>query len=343
MEDSIVSIIVPVYNNERYIGKCLDTLIKQTYRNLEILVINDGSSDKSLEIIEKYRKIDQRIRVYTQCNSGQSIARNYALSIAKGKYIAFCDSDDTVENTYIEKMVKNSTKLDVDILTCGYKEVYRYGQIDLNDFFFGGKIIEKREFIQSMFKGVGGSLWGKLFKHDIILKNNIKMNPNIYMCEDMVFILEYAMYCNRFGAIGDILYNYNRFNEDSISLNISLNHYNNITLAMEEVERILVKNNYDKKLIDSILKKRIESMTIEFLITQHDKKYEYSKVDKEKNIETIINNKFLRRYKNEIKSPKKIDMILFYFIKKDKKNFLNLYSNILYQVKCVKDKIKRRV
>ena len=112
---------------------------------------------------------------------------------------------------------------------------------------------------------------------------------------------------------------------------------------MEEVERILVKNNYDKKLIDSILKKRIESMTIEFLITQHDKKYEYSKVDKEKNIETIINNKFLRRYKNEIKSPKKIDMILFYFIKKDKKNFLNLYSNILYQVKCVKDKIKRRV
>lgn len=341
--EGIVSIIVPIYNNERFIGKCLDTLIKQTYEDLEILVINDGSSDKSLDIIQEYAQLDQRIKVYTQRNSGQSIARNYGLSIAKGKYIVFCDSDDTVEETYIEKMIEKLILLDVDILTCGYKEIYRHGEINLNDFYYGKSNIEKEEFIQNVFKGLGGVLWGKIFKNDIISKHNIKMNPNIYICEDMIFVLEYAMCCNKFGAIEDILYNYSRFNQNSISLNLTLNHYNNITLAMEEVEKILLGNSYNSKLINSILKKRIESITIEFLITQNDKKYKYSTADKIKNTEIIIKNKYLIKYKNELASSKKTEQIIFYFIKKDRKKILNLYSNILCQVQLTKNKIKGRV
>ena len=101
MNSDLISIVVPVYNTEKYLPKCLDSLLGQTYKNLEIICINDGSTDGSLQILEDYAKQDNRIIVLSQENAKQGAARNRGLDIAKGEYVTFVDSDDWIEKSYI--------------------------------------------------------------------------------------------------------------------------------------------------------------------------------------------------------------------------------------------------
>ena len=96
-----VSVIVPVYNVEKFINRCVDSILSQTFKDFELILINDGSKDKSLEIIEKYR-VDKRVRIFTQKNQGPAVARNFGISVAKGSYIMFIDSDDYIDPDYIE-------------------------------------------------------------------------------------------------------------------------------------------------------------------------------------------------------------------------------------------------
>lgn len=122
MGKQLISVIVPMYNVEKYISQCLESLIKQTYKNLEIIVIDDGSTDQSLNIAKRYAKYDNRVKVYSFANAGVSEARNRGLRLAKGDYIAFVDSDDwTAEDMYrilVEKMIK----YDLDMIKCSVCE-----------------------------------------------------------------------------------------------------------------------------------------------------------------------------------------------------------------------------
>lgn len=120
MENPKVSIIVPIYNTEKFLYKCIQSIIKQTYSNLEIILVNDGSTDKSLEICNKFRKKDQRIIVIDKDNGGVSSARNKGLDIATGQYIGFVDSDDFISELMYEKMVKAMIKNNADVVECGY-------------------------------------------------------------------------------------------------------------------------------------------------------------------------------------------------------------------------------
>ena len=122
MED-LVSIIIPVYNTEKYLSKCLESVINQTYKNLEIILINDGSTDKSKEICESFAKKDKRIQILNKENSGVSSARNHGMRLAKGQYIAFIDGDDYAEENYIEELLKNLKQTESDCVLCGYNRV----------------------------------------------------------------------------------------------------------------------------------------------------------------------------------------------------------------------------
>lgn len=119
-QSNLISIIIPVYNVEQYLDRCLDSIVKQTYSVLDIILIDDGSKDSSSEICDTWAKKDRRIHVIHQKNSGQAAARNVGLAIAKGKYIAFVDSDDVVEPDYISTMLNAAMTHNADLVICSF-------------------------------------------------------------------------------------------------------------------------------------------------------------------------------------------------------------------------------
>lgn len=120
--EMLVSVIVPVYNIEKYVSKCLDSLLLQDYENLEIIVVDDGSTDTSGEICDEYAKRDQRIKVYHKSNGGLSSARNYGISKAQGEYVCLVDGDDYVKKDFVRIMVKKANEKNADVVICGYND-----------------------------------------------------------------------------------------------------------------------------------------------------------------------------------------------------------------------------
>ena len=126
MDKRLISVIIPVYNTADYLPRCLDSILNNTYRNLEVICINDGSRDNSLEILNAYSEKDSHVRVINQENGGISAARNNAMDLASGEYIAFVDSDDWVHSHYFEVLLNGLLLHRADIAVCRETEVYSY-------------------------------------------------------------------------------------------------------------------------------------------------------------------------------------------------------------------------
>lgn len=200
MKQELISIVVPIYNTDSYLEKCIKSIINQTYKNLEIILINDGSTDNSLNIINKYKKQDNRIRVLNQSNKGLSECRNIGIKKSKGEFIAFIDSDDYVDLKYIEILYKNIKEYDADMSICNYYEikdniknikVKRDGKALITD--------EKYYQLYNYNNLLTIVAWNKLYKRKIF--NNIKYPINkIY--EDEFVICNILHNCNK------IIYDY---------------------------------------------------------------------------------------------------------------------------------------
>lgn len=185
-----VSIIIPVFNSEKYLGRCIDNILAQTFTNFECILINDGSTDSSSIICEKYRQSNNRIIVIHQENSGVSISRNRGLDVARGKYICFVDSDDYVEKNMLENLVVEINNSDTDVICCGYNEVNRTNIIANKDFIFHDRsTIELIHYLEM--KQAFGVIWNKLYKKNIIDIHNIRFSTFLKFGEDMVFSLQY--------------------------------------------------------------------------------------------------------------------------------------------------------
>lgn len=178
--DSLISVIIPVYNTEKYIGRCLDSVIGNTYKNLEIICVNDGSNDGSLSVLKEYEEKDKRIKIISQKNSGVSAARNAGLDAANGSYIAFIDSDDWVGPSCFSLMLEAALKENADIVKCGYKTVSDYER---------GMIIKKSNVpFRLMPEEESENLryvWGLLYKSDIIKK--YRFFTKLVLMEDTFF------------------------------------------------------------------------------------------------------------------------------------------------------------
>ena len=125
----MISVIVPVYNSEKYLKACIDSIIKQTYTDLEIICVNDGSTDGSLEILREFACMDSRVVVHSQENHGVSTARNVGLKFAHGEFVSFIDSDDEMELDMYELLIQTQNEYQADIVHCGYKRICRNGTI----------------------------------------------------------------------------------------------------------------------------------------------------------------------------------------------------------------------
>lgn len=194
-----VSVIIPVYNSEKFLQRCVDAVLKQTFKDFELLLIDDGSEDRSLAICKNYtRGADRRIRVFHKENGGVSSARNLGLENANGEWIAFADSDDEVKENWLEILWKNR-KIDsdknVDIVVSGYKIICNDGS---GNFDYGLDLKGDLQLLYPQLQGMKmfGSLWNKLFQAAVIRTYNIQMNTNLTYREDEEFVLRYLSYCH---------------------------------------------------------------------------------------------------------------------------------------------------
>ena len=209
----IVSIIVPIYNADKYLKDCIESVLNQSFTKYELLLIDDGSEDNSLDICKYYAKIDCRIVVFKQENSGVSMARNAGIKLAKGKYITFLDSDDQLSNIYLERLLYYIKKTEADIVCAGHRITKRYNRY--KNVAYPNKLYLEKEFVEKFYefnKKISTAPWSKLYKRSIIEDNGVVFPKGVPYGEDAIFNIQYFMYCKKIYICSDILYDYNYTN-----------------------------------------------------------------------------------------------------------------------------------
>lgn len=208
-----ISIIVPVYNVEKYLSRCLDSLLNQTLIDIEIICVNDGSTDESLKILESYAEKDNRIKIVNKENGGLSSARNEGLKYVTSDYVGFVDSDDWIEPDTYELALSAVQKNNVDFVSWGAKIVLdddikeETPSIASARNYHNLKLIGYHNVTDSVLTKTSVTVWNKLFKMQIIRDNNL-IFPNGLIYEDNEFFLKYAIYCQNAYYIDKYLYNY---------------------------------------------------------------------------------------------------------------------------------------
>ena len=201
----MVSIIVPVYNCAAYLHDCVDSLLAQTYRNIEILLANDGSNDASGEVCDQYAIRDSRVRVLHLPHGGVSSARNAALKIAKGSYVAFVDSDDYVSHDFVARMRSAMISENAELAICEMQVIHNRNKTRVSRT-KGQRVLAGREVYSALLEsGLGGFVWNKLFLREKISEG---FEPDLHVCEDFVFCAAYAKNVKRTVVLAQKLYFY---------------------------------------------------------------------------------------------------------------------------------------
>jgi glycosyltransferase involved in cell wall biosynthesis len=246
--NKLVSIIVPVYNAEKYLEQCLDSILNQTYSQIELILINDGSTDRSGEICDAYERKDPRVKVIHQSNAGPSVARNRGIGAATGDYIQFVDADDRIASHMTEVLVEKLSDA-FQLVICGYELVtkeedrvissknfsfYKPGPYSKEDFLahFG-------EIYQDYYIHYN---WNKLYIAELIQKNGIRFDEDVIRGEDLIFNLQYLDHCRKISIISDFLYLYTNSNDGSITSTFRANLFENQQLLLETTREFLRRN-----------------------------------------------------------------------------------------------------
>lgn len=260
--NDLISVIVPVYNVEKYLKECIESIINQTYKNLEIILVDDGSPDNCGKICDNYAKQDKRIKVIHKENGGVSSARNKGLEACTGKYITFVDSDDFIELNFCEVMLKKIKETASDCIVSGYNRVYENKSETIMNSQL--QIINQMEFLQKILQvqlGMGFCHM-KLWKSEIIIKNNIKFDSQLLVGEDALFCMQASEYVQKVCLLDRALYNY-RFNTQSLVRKYDNNYANKYLEAMKKTT-IYLFSKYNNNL--EITKKTNNYITYHVLL-----------------------------------------------------------------------------
>lgn len=283
---SKISVIIPVYNVEEYLAECLDSVINQTYKNIEIICVNDGSTDNSLKILEEYSKKDNRVQIITQENRGLSEARNSGIKASTGEYIYFIDSDDWIELNALEVLIEKIKKDNADIVECDIlehqdlnkKPKHRNLKLKYKPFvnmkIYAGKVYNWKD-IKSKIFDLRAYCWNKLYRTELI-KNKIFFEGRFN--EDFLFTIEAFLTANKIVYLRKNLHHY-RKRENSLSngglkqqkVNIDIQYCKNEIL---KIKRLLEKLNlfeyYEKEYNNFLIERLYINHKINSSVLKHD-------------------------------------------------------------------------
>lgn len=203
-----VSIIIPVYNAEKYLDRCIDSILKQTYRNWEAILVNDGSTDSCMEILNSYAEKDSRFRIISKSNGGASSARNTGLDALRTEYFCFVDADDSIHPDYLRQMLGAAIEHNCDLVITGVNFQDRGGALYLSG------LIELNP--SQYIKCITGGPVAKLYRRDIVNNPRLRFCEDMQYAEDYVFTRTYALRVNRYFALREAMYNYHYDNADSL-------------------------------------------------------------------------------------------------------------------------------
>lgn len=329
-ENVLISIIIPVYNVEKYVRRCLDSITLQTYTNLEIIIVNDGSTDNSKNICEEYVSKDNRIKMINQNNFGLSSARNVGIELANGKYIAFVDSDDFVDLNYIKSMYDEASINNTDIVCCDFNYIdeddKKWTRIDRdNKYYFNMEAIDDiiigKQYTEVM-------TWNKLYKLDLFITNNIRF-PVGKLNEDNFTTYKLYYYSNKISLINDKLYYYFQRKNSIMNSKFNIKRLDILEVTFEMREFFKDKNidlndkidSYDFAIKSNLLNKMIRD--------------NFNGSEKIKLIDSIYKNK--KKYINNQYISGKFKLSIILIGKKAK-----FYAFILKLKDNVNNKIRRK-
>ncbi|WP_318630210.1 glycosyltransferase family 2 protein [Limosilactobacillus reuteri] len=301
----LISIIVPVYNKENYIGGLIKQLRKQTYKDFEVIFVDDGSSDSSYETALKYTRENNNTFVYKQENSGVSVARNKGIEKAKGEWISFLDPDDSITDDYLEELLRVSDQCDIVCCCCyAYDNDGKY----LNDFFNKDRVFEGdnkvdlfRQLLddtycrdKEVYTAIGVP-WGKLYKKDFIIDNNLRFNDKLKRQQDNIFNMHAFYKATRIKYINKALYyyqiehvkDYYKSKFDKYAL------INAEELQKERYDFFIKEGHFDDKLTQKIFNDETISVLIgAFNKSLMNKENNFSYREKKKNYSNVIENDY---------------------------------------------------
>lgn len=283
--NELVSIVIPVYNKEKHIKKCIDSVINQTYKNIELLIIDDGSTDNSGKIISEYN--DERIKHFKNNNQGIGKTRNFGIKKSNGKYIMFLDSDDYLDTNIVKFMLNKILKDKLDMVVCDYYEVKNTKNNEIKIINFENcSIMDKPELLLN----INLSPWNKIYKKSFILKNNIEFDEESKY-EDVIFVIDALINAKKIGKIDKALYYY------------VINENSETSIRDEKVFDIL-------KIIDKIRNK------------YKDIKYLNESIDK-LTVRILTNYTIQQRYQKDRKIQKRFINDAFKYLKENIKDYKN--------------------
>lgn len=242
-----ISVILPVYNAEKYIEKCIRSILNQTLRHIEIIVINDGSNDNSIAIINEIAECDKRIKIIDIPNGGVSKARNLGITLAKGKFISFVDSDDWLEPKMLELLYKTADEKNADIVKC---DMFLETNISTNKLKYNfnlPKTIDKVEAFKRLFIERGETHFGhthsKIYKSSLIIENNLLFAEDMNYSEDILFLISSLLHAKTIAYYPQQLYHYNLSSDSSLTRGYIKNLNEKMDLLFERVTLILKRAN----------------------------------------------------------------------------------------------------
>lgn len=238
--DVLISVIVPVYNAENSLNICIESILKQSYHNLELILVDDGSTDSSGSICDKFASTDKRIKVLHKVNEGVSVARNVGIEAAVGEYISFIDSDDYVQLNYLSEL----SRCKCDLSICGY--ITKCGDTVVSETLPGNEKydgLNSIDYARIYSNNLMYMPWCKLYKRDIIMSNNLRFPVNISLGEDTMFVAEYLKYAKTAYMCNYAGYIYNTV-EESFSLSNKTSY--------ETLDMLTISRDFVLSIIDNI-------------------------------------------------------------------------------------------
>lgn len=298
----LITIIIPVYNVKKYLKQCIESVVNQTYKNIEIILVNDGSTDGSGDICDEYAIKDSRVRVIHKKNAGLGLARNSGLEKASGKYVTFIDSDDYADINMIESLYNCILDEKADTCIGGYKRVDDEGSIIFEESYnysiFTGKNIQKKLFYRMLGSSpeksdaIRMSVWNSMYSMEIIRENAIKFpSEREFISEDIIFDSDYYKNAKKVIIIGSTAYNY-RINALSLTMKYNKDRFEKYKLLCSTLIDRLSLDDIDN---DAILRiKRMFFVNVRTCILQEVKSYSSPSYNKAiNNIKSICNDKYL--------------------------------------------------